>query len=153
MSEKINMRTVELLLDSCFEAKRITETLPKLPSGMKPRHNYVLHAVYELQKETQGCRVSDVSKKLGITMPSITKLVNELSDRQMIVKYPDKTDGRVILLKLTNAGYKYVKKYVLDFHRAWAENMQDISREQIEQTVAVISKFRNAMPETLARED
>lgn len=144
------MYTVELLLDSCFEAKRITETLPRLPKGMKPRHNHVLHAVYELQESAQECRVSDVSRRLGTTMPSITKLVSELSDRNMIVKYPDKTDGRVTLLKLTDAGYDYVKKYVLDFHSAWAENMQDISREQIEQAVSIIRKFRDAMPETLS---
>lgn len=152
MSQTMDAHMVELLLDSCFEAKRITDTLPKLPKGMKPRHNYVLHAVYELQDNAVGCRVSNVSKKLGTTMPSITKLVNELADKKLIEKYQDQTDGRVILLKLTDMGYRYVKKYVLDFHSTWAENMQDLSPDQITQTVEIIRKFKEAMPKTLNKE-
>lgn len=152
MNKLVDAHIIELLLDSCFEAKRITDTLPKLPKGMKPRHNYVLHAVYELQSNADGCRVSNVSQKLGTTMPSITKLINELSDKKLIVKYQDETDGRAILLKLTDMGYDYVKKYILDFHKAWAENMEDISYEQIKQTVDVIKKFKEAMPETLNKE-
>lgn len=85
-------------------------------------------------------------------MPSITKLVNELSDQKLIEKYQDQADGRVILLKLTDLGYRYVKKYVLDFHSAWAENMQDLSPDQIKQTVEIIRKFKEAMPKTLNKE-
>lgn len=85
-------------------------------------------------------------------MPSITKLVNELSDQKLIEKYQDQADGRVILLKLTDLGYRYVKKYVLDFHSTWAENMQDLSPDQIKQTVEIIRKFKEAMPKTLNKE-
>ena len=40
------------LLDSCFVAKRVIETLPELPPGMKPRHIHVLDAVHTLQEQT-----------------------------------------------------------------------------------------------------
>ena len=105
------MKTTDLekLLDSCFTAKRIIETLPELPKGMKPRHVHVLHAIYELQDLTEGCRVSDVSKKLNITMPSITKLVQELDEKKLLKKFIRPGDKRVTLLKLTEEG-KLCKK-------------------------------------------
>ncbi len=30
------------LLDACFTAKHVIETMPELPTGMKPRHIHVL---------------------------------------------------------------------------------------------------------------
>lgn len=147
MNQKMDAETIGSLLDACFMAKKITETLPELPKGMKPRQNYVLHSVYLLQQEAEGCRVSDVSKSLGTTMPSITKLVSELSDKGLLEKHQDERDGRVTLLRLTDSGYQYVKKYVLDFHSDWAKNMQDISASQVEQAIEVLAKFRDSMPE------
>ena len=60
------------LLDSCFTAKRVIETLPELPPGMKPRHIHVLEAVHALQEQNGACRVSDVSARLNVTLPSVT---------------------------------------------------------------------------------
>ena len=74
----MNTTSLKQLLDTCFTAKRIVETLPELPKGIKPRHIHVLDAIQDIQKQQGMCRVSDVSTKLNITMPSITKLVQEL---------------------------------------------------------------------------
>lgn len=142
------MKTTDLekLLDSCFTAKRIIETLPELPKGMKPRHVHVLHAIYELQDLTEGCRVSDVSKKLNITMPSITKLVQELDEKKLLKKFIRPRDKRVTLLKLTEEGKLCVKKYVIEFHKEWSSNLQDISSEEIEHVIEIIKKLGNTMP-------
>ena len=93
------------LLDSCFTAKRVIETLPELPPGMKPRHIHVLEAVHALQEENGSCRVSDVSARLNVTLPSVTKLVQELENRNLLEKRADSQDGRVILLRLTPDGH------------------------------------------------
>ena len=137
---------LEQLLDACFVAKKITETLPALPQGMKPRHIHVLHAVFELQTATGGCRVSDVSRALNITMPSITKLVQELTDRRLLTKYCEAEDKRVTLLTLTDAGNVCVEQYVIAFHRAWAAKLETITPEQVRQAVELIAALRDAMP-------
>ncbi len=62
------------LLDACFLAKRIVDTLPELPQHMKPRHIHVLNVVRETQQQRGVCRVSDVSDSLSITMPSVTRI-------------------------------------------------------------------------------
>lgn len=85
------MTTIALkqLLDSCFTAKRVIETLPELPPGMKPRHIHVLEAVHALQEQNGACRVSDVSARLNVTLPSVTKLVQELENRNLLEKRAD----------------------------------------------------------------
>lgn len=142
----MDSKNLEQLLDACFVAKKITETLPQLPRGMKPRHIHVLHAVYELQEMEDGCRVSDVSRRLNITMPSITKLVRELAERGLLIKYCVAGDKRVTLLRLTDAGDACVNQYVIAFHREWAANMEGVSPEQVRQTIQIIAELRSTMP-------
>ena len=88
-------------LDACFDAKRLIEKLPDLPDGMKPRQVHVLDAVNEIQKKQGFCRVSDISSYMNTTLPSITKLVQELEERNLLVKQADEKDKRVINLTLT----------------------------------------------------
>ena len=105
------------LLDSCFVATRVIETLPELPPGMKRRH---IHAVHTLQEQNGSCRVSDVSVRLNVTLPSVTKLVQELESRGLLEKRADSRDGRVILLVLTPEGETCFRRYVRDMHASWS---------------------------------
>lgn len=134
------------LLDVCFTAKHVIETLPQLPAGMKPRHIHVLDRISCVCQELGECRVSDVSEGLGITMPSVTKLVQELEVRQMVEKYPSGEDKRVTLLKLTAGGADCVKKYVHDFHTEWAENLRSVPNEQVRETIRLIRLLDETMP-------
>lgn len=142
----MNETSLKRLLDACFTAKRVVETLPELPGGMKPRHVHVLDAVYEIQSARCSCRVSDVSSRMNITMPSITKLIQELEAMGMLEKYADKTDRRVTLLKLTKKGNECVQRHVIDFHREWSGALTDISDEEAETAIRVIGSLKNTMP-------
>ncbi len=135
------------LLDACFTAKHVIETLPELPKGMKPRHIHVLEQVNIICKDHGECRVSDVSEGLNITMPSITKLVQELETMRLIEKYPDSEDKRVTLLKLTQQGEACVKKYVVDFQNKWSENLSIVSNDEVQKTIQLIEKLAQTMPD------
>lgn len=139
-------KTLKKLLDTCFTAKRIIETLPKLPNGMKPRHIHVLDAIEEICNQHGMCRVSDVNTKLNITMPSVTKLINELENYGLVEKIADSTDKRVTLLSLTDAGHACVQRHVHEFHSDWATALYDISDEQAEEAINIIEKLRYTMP-------
>lgn len=142
----MNAKTLKKLLDTCFIAKRITETLPALPNGMKPRHIHVLDAIEEIYNTQGTCRVSDVSAKLDITTPSVTKLINELENYGLVQKLTDKTDKRVTLLSLTDAGLSCVERHVHKFHSDWADTLSDISDEQAKEAIDIIEKLRHTMP-------
>lgn len=149
----MNQTALKQLLDSCFIAKRIVETLPELPKGMKPRHIHVLDAIDEIRINHAACRVSDVSIKLNITMPSITKLIKELEALGMLEKYADEEDRRVTLLCLTDKGQACVKRHVHDLHSKWAEAMGDVSDEQVIEVISIIEQFWQRMPKGGTKEN
>ena len=142
----MDRNSLKHLIDSCFTAKRIVETLPQLPNGMKPRHIHVLDAIQEILSVQEMCRVSDVSTRLNITMPSVTKLIQELEQLGLVTKQPDPNDKRAALLCLTEDGIKCVTKHVLDFHTEWAKALSDVSDEQAQEVIAVIEKLWLTMP-------
>lgn len=143
----MNTTSLKHLLDACFLAKRIVETLPELPKNMKPRHIHVLDAVGELCEQQGMCRVSDVSGRLGITMPSVTKLIQELERMELLEKYPDEQDKRITLLCLTAAGRECVRRHVVEFHSEWAEELDNITDEQAEQVISVMEQLWRTMPQ------
>lgn len=138
--------SLKRLLDACFVSKRVIETLPELPEKMKPRHIHVLDAIHETQLSQGICRVSDVSARLNITRPSITKLVQELEALGLLEKYADKEDKRVTLLCLTDRGMECVKRHVVDFHTEWAEALKDVTDEQVQETITIIERLYETMP-------
>ena len=129
-------------LDSCHEARRICELLPNLPPHIKPRHIRIIKAVHDLREEKKAVRVSDVSTAMQGTMPSITKLVNELCDLGVMNKRQSKNDKRVFTLKLTAKGERYYDIYVRHFHTWLTEQMQSIPDEDVEATVRTIEKVK-----------
>ena len=82
----MEIEAVQELMAACHEAKRITELLPKLPKGMTPRHIGVIDAIHGLSREGDVC-VSAVSARLGITRPSVTRLIGELEQLGAVFGY------------------------------------------------------------------
>ncbi len=133
-------------LDACYDAKRLVEHLPDLPEGMKPRQVHVLDAVNEIQKAQGFCRVSDVSTRMNTTMPSITKLIQELEERGLIVKRPDGKDKRVTNVELTEAGLEFVDLRVTHFHGDWAERLPDVDDRVVDDFVHALARMQETMP-------
>ena len=131
-------------LDACFDAKRLIEKLPDLPDGMKPRQVHVLDAVNEIQKKQGFCRVSDISSYMNTT--SITKLVQELEERNLLVKQADEKDKRVINLTLTEEGKEFVELRVTHFHGEWASRLPDLDDAVVDEFVHAITRMQETMP-------
>lgn len=135
------------LLDTCFVAKRITESMADLPRGMKPRHIHVIDAIFELGKLDGEVHVSDVSKQLNITTPSVTKLINELAAMGVVTKSETDNDKRFTLLSLTDKGLLYQEQLVTNYHSRWAENAADITDSEAEIAIKVIMALQKGMPQ------
>lgn len=142
----MNETSIRQLLDTCFTAKHVVETMKELPKGFKPRHIHVIEAIYELSTSQEEVRVSDVSHRLNITTPSVTKLIQELEERGTLEKYQQKEDKRVTLVALTDFGRELQKRYVAEYHRAWSEQMQDVTEEEVKTVIRVIARLKETMP-------
>lgn len=138
-------QTVKEILHSCFLAKKMTELLPPLPQGIKPRHIHVIDAVLTQYRMHGASKVGDISRVLRITMPSVTKLVNELQAAGVLEKYCDASDRRAVFLRLTSKGFAYHRCYVEDFHRELAEAFAAIDA----QDCAVMARTLRAVYEKM----
>lgn len=145
----MNAASLKGLLDACFLAKRIVETLPELPKHMKPRHIHVMNVIREKHLQQGMCRVSDVSNALSITTPSVTCLVRELAQMEMVQKLPDKEDGRITLLTLTEKGTECVQRYVVQLQSRWADTLKNITDEQASEAIRIIEELWKTMPRHL----
>src|SRR5690554_6678255 len=105
-------RILDEILDSIYLAKDTAKIYPTFPKNLKPSHIYVLYALYYLGREA---RVSDIANEMLITLPNITKLVNELETMSLVKKIPDQTDKRVTFVKMTEEGYNLLEKYYLKY--------------------------------------
>lgn len=132
-------------LDSCHEARRIVELLPVLPPRIKPRHVRIIRVVHDLYGKNKIVRVSDVAAAMKGTMPSITKLVNELCEMKVLIKKQSRNDRRVYTLKLTAKGQRYYNLYVDRFHNWLTEEMQSIPDEDVEAAVRTIEKVKKIL--------
>ncbi|NEG96643.1 MarR family transcriptional regulator [Bifidobacterium sp. SMB2] len=145
------LEEVRRLLDVCWKAKRITELMPALPKGLKPRHVHVIDAVWHLN-EPNGqnvgtARVGDVSAFLGVTTPSVTKLVNEMTALGLVRKHADDADRRAVTLTLTTRGLDIRRIYVEEYHSRLSRLLGDLTVDQCETTVATITETLRLMQE------
>ena len=143
------MESIRELLDACWAAKRITEMLPKLPKGMKTRHVHVLDAIWHLNHDAPAdapkARVGTVSAFLDVTAPSVTKLVNELTNMDMVAKHSKVDDRRAVALTLTNLGEAVRDRYVRQFHEHLRVAFRDIGKAECDAAVTAITTMRHVM--------
>ncbi|CAK7056623.1 MAG: hypothetical protein DELT_01256 [Desulfovibrio sp.] len=133
------------LLVACHEARRVIEMMPKLPDGLSPRHVYVIDTIYQLRRGKQTVKVSDVSKKLRVTKPSITKLINELEKLSVVEKATDSKDKRIKLLTLTPLGEQYYDIYVYKYNLWLSEQLSDIHPHEVTTTIHTIKRIYHAV--------
>ena len=124
---------VRSLLDVCWKAKAITELMPALPKGLKPRYVHVIDAVWHINEpngqDTGTARVGDVSTFLGVTTPSITKLVGEMADLGLVVR----------------------RIYVEEYHAHLSQLLGGLTSDQCETTVRTLTEALRLMQEDFQR--
>ena len=125
-------------IDACGVARRIVETMPELPKGIKPRHIHGHRRGGSDRRKKGKVQVSDISRHLNVTMPSVTRLVSELEERGVLEKYADAEDGRNVLLKLTPLGESYYRRYVREYYQKLGIRFENISPEDLRTTIRTI---------------
>lgn len=137
----MNIYDTKILLQSCLKAKRIVEIQPKLPAGITPRHIFIIDVIHNLSLSQKQVKVSDISTKMQVTKPSITKLINELEQLHVITKIPAAHDKRITFVQLTELGESYYDFYIDKYHTWVTGQMQDITAEEVQTTAAVLQKL------------
>lgn len=92
--------------------------------------------------EVLGChgamRMKELADKLGITMGTLTVQVDKLAAADLIQRRPHQTDGRSIVVELTEAGQKIYQEHD-ELHLSLTQDITSkLTTTQIEQLVTCI---------------
>ena len=74
-------RTIKRMFDACYQAKRIRELLPPLPSGVRSTFIQYLDVIQMLDKEDVSVKISDISDVLNLPRPGVTRTVKEMEEK------------------------------------------------------------------------
>lgn len=141
----MNIQDIKILLGGCYQARRIIEIQPELPAGITPRHIFIIEAIYELALTQPQVKISDISTKMQVTKPSITKLINELEKQQVIKKISSSNDKRITFVRLTELGKSYYDFYIDKYHNWLKTQLQHITADEVKTTVTVLQKLYHVL--------
>lgn len=136
---------VKKVMDACYLAKRARDLLPTLPNGVTSSHVHYLDTIRKLELKTDSVRVSDISDELGLPKPGVTKTIKDMEKLGLVEKQADKTDGRVVFLKVTAAGNALLDEYVDELFGELSRELGDVSDEDAETMIETVEKLYRVM--------
>lgn len=89
------------MMDACYKAKRIHDLLPALPAGVTASYIHYLDAIETVEQEGRRAKISDISDRLRLPRPGVTRTVKEMERRGYLQKEISSEDGRITYLTIT----------------------------------------------------
>jgi DNA-binding MarR family transcriptional regulator len=118
------------LLDA-FEQLSRSEWRKKPMLGIKGSEVRVLLCIDRLNHESHPLiTVSEISRRLSVTSPSVTEFIKNLSSKGYVVRCVDSNDKRVVDIKLTDKGEKIVQKINNYFTALFSGLIERLGQEQ-----------------------
>ena len=114
--------------------------------GISHKNSIIKRNIIAYMAVNGECTLSELTKELHISVPTITKLVQELEERNLLVKQADEKDKRVINLTLTEEGKEFVELRVTHFHGEWASRLPDLDDTVVDEFVHAITRMQETMP-------
>ena len=105
---------------------------------MPPSHTQVLLLLHE----NGTLAVSEIGKRLAISRPNMTPLLNKLIQEELIERHYSEKDRRVILISLTAEGKLLVNQYQQFILDKLKENFQTLSEEERENSFTLFKPFK-----------
>jgi len=78
-----------------------------------------------------ACTMTYLGKKLYVSKPNITVLVNKLVEFNMVKRMFDENDRRIIYIKLTDVGHTSLEEYTEAIKAAYYKSMQKLNIDDL----------------------
>lgn len=119
------------VIDVFEKAEKIAQSRPPLPKEILPSYLKILDKIYQLSLEGK-VRVSDVSKALHQTTPSVTRALCAMDTLGWIGKEVSSKDKRVIYVVLKEKGVEVYHTYIETYFEKLSLRLQKYDKEQLE---------------------
>lgn len=94
-------------------------------------------------------RITELAADENLTQPGITLLVNRLAERGWVLRTPDASDGRAVLVGLTVAGEEALGRLRAEYRALLHDEMEALDDGQVE-TLACAVEILDQMIERLS---
>lgn len=114
------------------------------PSGEMSLNEY--DVLFNLsQQEGRRLRIRDLNKRLLLTQPSVSRLVDRLAARELVAKSSDPTDARGIVVSLTDSGFALFRRIAMQHMRSIADRVGgSLTDAELQQLALLTDKIRAA---------
>jgi len=115
----------EILIDTYNNILNVEEDLLKHSTNIDLSINE-MHLIESVGKnKNDGKTISDLARSLNITLPSVTIAINKLVKKNYVKKEKSNTDGRMVIVRLTDKGRR-IDRIHQYFHN---KMVKEISKE------------------------
>ena len=123
-------------------------------AGCKPSEIRVLFCIKKgLKLDTPEMKVSEISKQLHVTSPTITQVLKSLEANGLIERHIDPTDRRAVGIILTKKGEMVTQQAVDAFSASLNGLIEYLGEEQSDQLAELLSQVFRYYNEKAASEN
>lgn len=113
----------------------------RMIAGYKPSEMKLLIILKHSSKlGSEGMRVSEISKRLRVTSPTVTQLINGLEEKGLVVRSVDPSDRRVVRIQLSPQGNDVACKAKEAFADTFNGLIEYLGDEQSDQLAQLLTK-------------
>ncbi len=94
-----------------------------------------------------GFKMKEITKEIGIASSSATELIDKLIKENLVERYRDKEDRRVVRVKLTEKAKSYVYEAKERKRKFWANMMKNFETEEL----LVLHKYSGRFYEIISK--
>ena len=91
--------------------------------------------------ELKSCKVSVISKRMGISPPVVTGLVDRLVGNGYVARTRDSNDRRIVFVKLTKRGETYVGKFKRAIQKKWKQILVHLTGQERAAYIKIMQKL------------
>ncbi|MGX4601125.1 MarR family winged helix-turn-helix transcriptional regulator [Faecalimicrobium sp. JNUCC 81] len=114
--------------------------------------NHSHFQIMAVLKEKGMLPISEIGKKLLISTPNMTKLINKLIDEEMVERIPDKKDRRIINIELTQKGHQYLDEKFKHAKDALKVRLSTLSDSQLIKLGTSLENLKEVLMELSSEE-
>lgn len=140
MDQSINP-TVQKLMRAFIQLNKTGWQERASIAGYKPSEIRVLFCVKKgIKPDATEIKVSEISKLLHVTSPTVTQLLKGLEANGLIERHIDQVDRRAVGIKLTEKGETVTQQAMEAFARSLQGLIEYLGEEESNQLVELLSK-------------
>lgn len=125
--QKLTTVAVNIISMNPLFYKRLGKPVP-LNSDITPGAYYAMLYL----KKHESFSMSELGKILLISKPNVTALVNKLIGKGYVVRFSDKQDRRIILIRLSSKGILFVENNTKKYMDQIKKRLTSLSEEELE---------------------